>query len=304
MIEDIRKVGASDYTVVVAATSNESAPMIMITPSIACSLAEYYRNQGKHVLLIIDDLATQAKYAREISLLAGRIPGRESYPADIFYQHSSQVERAGNFNDHYGKGNISMFPVIETYIENFTALIPTNVMSMTDGHILMSASLRAQGIYPAIDVDRSVTRVGRQTQTFIHKVLSDRVRSLLAEYHELERYGRFGSELSGETQLKIKRGKIVEELLRQEPQTSLPAETQIMYLTLVFAGFFDKKELESLRGDKIKIIDTLNTDKTYASVAEYIKTKEAKLDDLIPMLQKVLGPLEAVCTPAKSVGKV
>lgn len=301
MIEDLHKVGADPYTIVVAATSIESAPMIMITPSIACALAEYHRNRGKHVLLIIDDLATQAKYAREISLLAGRIPGRESYPADIFYQHSSQVERAGNFNEHYGGGSITMLPVIETYIENFTALIPTNVMSMTDGHILMSAGLRSQGIYPAIEVERSVTRVGRQTQTFIHKVLSDRIRSLIAEYHELERYGRFGSELSGETQLKIKRGKIVEELLRQETLTSLPPETQIMFMTLVFAGFFDKRELETIRTDKVKIIDTINKDKTYEPIAEFIRSKGAKLDDLIPKLQASLAPLEKVCVPVKGV---
>lgn len=303
MIEDIKKVGADPYTIVVAATSIESAPMIMITPSIAASLAEYYRNKGRDVLLIIDDLASQAKYAREISLLAGRIPGRESYPADIFYQHSSQVERAGRFNDHFGKGTITMLPVIETYIENFTALIPTNVMSMTDGHILMSANLRAQGVYPAIEVERSVTRVGRQTQTFIHKVLSDRVRSLISEYHELERYGRFGSELSGETQMKIKRGKIVEELLRQETLTSLPPETQIMYLTLVFSGFYDKRDLDTMREDKVKIIDTLNTDKTYVPIAEFIRTKGSKLDDLIEKLKTVTAPLEAVCTKVKEEKK-
>ncbi|OGG11423.1 hypothetical protein A2Z00_05565 [Candidatus Gottesmanbacteria bacterium RBG_13_45_10] len=301
MAEDIKKVGADSYTIIVAATSSESAPMIMIAPAIGCALAEYHRNKGEHVLLILDDLATHAKYAREISLLAGRIPGRESYPADIFYQHSGQVERAGNFNDHFANGSITLLPVIETYIENFTNLIPTNVMSMTDGHILFSANLRAQGVYPAIEVDRSVTRVGRQTQTFIHKVLSDRVRSLLAEYHELERYGRFGSELSVETQLKIKRGKVVEELLKQEPMTSLSAETQIMYLSLVFTGFFDKRDVDATRSDKAKIIDTFNTHASYKPLAEYIKSKEAKLDSLIEELKKVLKPMEEVCQQSQTL---
>jgi F-type H+-transporting ATPase subunit alpha len=230
--------------------------------------------------------------------LAGRIPGRESYPADIFYQHSSIVERAGNFNEHYGNGSITMLPTIETPIENFTALIPTNVMSMTDGHILFSANLRAQGIYPAIEVDRSVTRVGRQTQTFIHKVLSDRVRSLLAEYHELERYGRFGSELSAATQLKIKQGKIVEELLKQEPQTAITPEVQIMYLSLVFTGFFDKRDTEAIRGDKAKILTVLAEQKQYQALAVYIKSKEAKLDDLIEKLKGEFKALEEVCSPA------
>lgn len=296
--EEIHSMGADAYTIIIAATSNESAPMIQIAPSVAAALAEYYRNQGKHVLLILDDLSTHAKYSREINLLAGRIPGRESYPADIFYQHSSIVERAGNFNEHYGNGSITMLPTIETPIENFTALIPTNVMSMTDGHILFSANLRAQGIYPAIEVDRSVTRVGRQTQTFIHKVLSDRVRSLLAEYHELERYGRFGSELSAATQLKIKQGKIVEELLKQEPQTAITPEVQIMYLSLVFTGFFDKRDTEAIRGDKAKILTVLAEQKQYQALAVYIKSKEAKLDDLIEKLKGEFKALEEVCSPA------
>jgi len=179
----------------------------------ASSVAEHYRDQGKDVLLILDDLATHAKYMREISLLAGRIPGRESYPADIFYQHSHLVERAGNFSDKKGKGSITLLPVIETDLESFSSLIPTNVMSMTDGHLLFSASLRAQGQYPAIEIDRSVTRVGRQTQKFIHKVLSDRIRSLLADFHELQRFSRFGTELTGQTQLIIKIYSIVSKVL-------------------------------------------------------------------------------------------
>ena len=290
--EDINTFGAGPYTVIIAATSSESAPMIQIAPSVASALAEYYRNQGKHVLLILDDLATHAKYAREISLLAGRIPGRESYPADIFYQHSSIVERAGNFNEHYGGGSITLLPTIETNIENFTNLIPTNVMSMTDGHILFSANLRAQGIYPAIEPDRSVTRVGRQTQTFIHKVLSDRIRLLLAEYHELERYGRFGSELSVETQLKIKRGKVVEELLKQEPMTSIPPEVQILMLSLVFTGFFDKQDIEFVRTKKTIIVKTLESS-VYKTMVEAVK--KVKIDELIEEFVKQLKPLEDAC---------
>lgn len=290
--EEVHSVGADSYTIILAATSSESAPMIQIAPSVATSLAEYYRNKGRHVLLIIDDLATHAKYAREISLLAGRIPGRESYPADIFYQHSSIVERAGMFNDHYHDGSITMLPTIETNIENFTNLIPTNVMSMTDGHILFSANLRAQGIYPAIEAERSVTRVGRQTQTFIHKVLSDRVRSMLADYHELERYGRFGSELSAETQLKIKRGKVFEELLKQEPQFSIPPEVQILMLSLVFTGFFDTKDMDFVKTKKETVIKALETP-AYKPLVEAAKT--AKLDDIIAQLKGQLKGLEDAC---------
>ena len=291
--EEIHAVGADTYTIIVAATSSESAPMIQIAPSVATSLAEFYRDSGRHVLLIIDDLATHAKYAREISLLAGRIPGRESYPADIFYQHSSTVERAGMFNDHFHDGSITLLPTIETNIENFTNLIPTNVMSMTDGHILFSANLRAQGIYPAIEADRSVTRVGRQTQTFIHKILSDRVRSMLADYHELERYGRFGSELSAETQLKIKRGKVIEELLKQEPQFSIPPDVQILMLSLVFTGFFDTKDMDFVKSQKEAVIKTLESP-VFKPLLE--ATKTVKLDELISSLKGQLKPLEDVAS--------
>lgn len=291
--ENVEAAGASSYTVIVAATSDESAPMITIAPAVAMSLAEYYRNLGKHVLLVFDDLATHAKYAREIALLAGRVPGRESYPADIFYQHSSLVERAGNFNDHFKNGSITLLPVIETNIENFTNLIPTNVMSQTDGHLLFSALRRAQGQYPAIEVDRSVTRVGRQTQVFIHKILSDRVRSLLAEFHELERYARFGSELSGETQLKIKRGKVTEELLRQDPLTSIAYPVQILLLSLVFTGFFDKKDEDEVKSIKGKVVGILSGTPPYNEMAKSIDT--FVLDDLIAKLGEHMQELEAAC---------
>jgi F-type H+-transporting ATPase subunit alpha len=242
------------------------------------------------VLLIIDDLATHAKYAREISLLAGRVPGRESYPADIFYQHSSLVERAGSFNEHYKNGTITLLPTIVTSAENFTNLIPTNVMSMTDGHILFTANLRAQGIYPAIETDRSVTRVGRQTQMFIHKVLSDKIRSLLADYHEMERYGRFGSELSGETQKTIARGKITEELIRQQEQSPIDAPVQILMLTLVFTGFYDTKSIADLREKKGVLYKTLGTVSPYKELCDHMKN--VKFDEVVQALTNFLDPLE------------
>ncbi len=294
--EEVNTAGAGDYTIIIAATSAESAPMITICPSIAMAVAEYHRNQGKQLLVILDDLATHAKYSREMSLLAGRVPGRESYPADIFYQHSSLLERGGKFNDHYNKGTITLLPTVETNIENFTNLIPTNVMSITDGHLLFSANLRSQGIYPAIEVDRSVTRVGRQTQMFIHKVLSDKVRSLLAEYHELERYGRFGSELSGETKMKIKRGKVAEELLRQEPLTSVRPGTQILYLMLVFTGFFDDKEVDVVRVKKRELIRVLTDESPYKEISTDIKGK--KYDDVLTDLKGKLARLEEACQVA------
>jgi F-type H+-transporting ATPase subunit alpha len=291
--EDVEKAGAGEHTIIVAATSNESAPMINITPGVASSLAEFYRDNGRDVLLILDDLATHAKYSREIALLAGRVPGRESYPADIFYQHSSQLERGGSFNEHFKSGAITLLPVIEVNIENFTNLIPTNVMSITDGHILFSAALRAQGIYPAIEPDRSVTRVGRQTQMFIHKQISDKARSLIADFHELERYARFGSELSAETQLKIRRGKVVEELIKQEPLSAISPGVQIMALALVFTGFFDKMDIEEVKVKKTKVIEALATREPYKGLADGIK--DHKLDEVIETLKGNFAPLEDAC---------
>lgn len=286
--EAVNAVGAGDYTIIVAATSNESAPMISICPAVAISVAEYYQKQGLDVLCILDDLATHAKYLREMSLLAGRVPGRESYPADIFYQHSHLLERGGNFNTLHGGGSITMLPVIETALESFSNLIPTNVMSITDGHIMFSAGLFATGTYPAVQVDKSVTRVGRQTQIFIHKVLSDKVRSLLADYKEMERYASFGSELTPETLKTIKRGKVLEELLKQAPQTFIPWEAQIVLLTLVFTGVFDGMEIDVIAGKKKALIDTIKTDTTYTKY--FTQYKGMKFDALVESLSKELAP--------------
>lgn len=262
----IGETGAQKYTTIIAATSSDSAPLIAIAPSVACAIAEHFVLGGWDVLLIFDDFGAHAKYLREIGLLSGRIPGRESYPADIFYAHSHLVERAGNFNETYGNASITLLPVIETDLENFTNLIPTNVMAMTDGHLLFSASLRAQGLYPAIDPDRSVTRVGHQTQKPLHKLLADKIRSLLADFHELERYGRFGSELTAQTQVILKQGTLATELLKQEAGQFIDPLVQILLLSLIFTAFFNNRDVEFVRAHKEKIIKTLSTHQYFSQI--------------------------------------
>jgi len=291
--EKLEAAGGASYTILLAATSSESAPIISIAPSVACSIAEAFRNEGKTVLMILDDLGTHSKYLREIALLGGRIPGRESYPADIFYQHSHLIERAGNFNNKVGGGSITLLPVIETDLENFTNLIPTNIMSMTDGHILFSAALRAEGQYPAIEPGRSVTRVGYQTQLLIQKELADKVRYLLAEYHEMERYGRFSGELTSATQLTIKIGNIATELLRQEPLMRIEPMVQVLLLTLLYSSFFDEKDIEFARKYKTKIIEALTTDPVFKNLAA--KATSMKLTDLIAELKKNQKTIENLC---------
>jgi F-type H+/Na+-transporting ATPase subunit alpha len=285
--------GGMEFTVVIAATSSQMASLISIAPSVACAVAEFYRNQGKDVLLVLDDLGSHAKYLREINLLSNHIPGRESYPADIFYSHSRLVERAGSFNKNYGGGKITLLPVIETDMENFTGLIPTNVMSMTDGHLLFTQTLRAQGHYPAVEVDRSVTRVGRQTQFLMHKILSDKVRSLMAYFHEVEQLGKFGSELSAETQLTIKRGIILMEIIRQEPRDNIDPITQILYLALIFTGFYDVRDLEFAKQFREKILSTLSTHNEFLEIGKNIN--KIKYEELIEKLKPLTKLLNDVC---------
>lgn len=293
LIRNIAAGGASPFTTILAATSNQSAPLISIAPTVACSLAEQYLISGWDVLLILDDLGTHAKYLREIALLSGRIPGRESYPADIFHAHSHLTERAGNFNEKHGNASITLLPVIETDLENFTNLIPTNIMSMTDGHLLFSAALRAQGQYPAVVPDRSVTRVGHQTQKPIHKVVADQIRSLLADYHELERYGRFGSELTSQTQLLIKRGLMTNELLRQEPGEKIDPIVQILWLSLIFTRFFDDKTIETIRKFKSKILELIKTSPEFVKIGNSLDSID--FDNLIEKLKNNVKTLEAIC---------
>lgn len=288
--ENLKQAGALDYTVTIEASSNEDAPLIAIAPSVALSVAEYFRNLGRDVLLILDDLGLHAKYLREMSLLSGQLPSRESYPADIFYQHSHLVERAGNFNKLLGGGTITLIPVIETDMENFTSFIPTNLMSMTDGHLLFLSSLRAQGQYPAIEVGRSVTRVGKQTQFLLHTILADKVRSLLSEYAELEHYSHFGGDLTPQTQLTIKKGVILNELLRQSQGIKISPSTQIILLGLVFTNFFDTKDLEFVRTNKKTIIQSIESIGDIQNIAK--KIKELEFDTLIRQISEVAPLIE------------
>lgn len=292
-INSLAENGGLSYTVVVAATSSESAPLISIAPLVAFSIAENFLKTKRDVLMIFDDLAMHAKYLREIGLLSGRVPGRESYPADIFYAHSRLVERAGSFNEKWGNSTITLLPVIETDLENFSSHIPTNIMSMTDGHILFTAALRSQGVYPAIDPERSVTRVGHQTQRPILKVLADRIRSLIANYHELERYGRFGSELTGETQKLLKQGAITLELLKQDQMERIEATAQILLLSLVFSPFFDNKDIEFVRRNKRNIIKSLRESAEFKIIGNKVLTID--LPTLIENMKSSLPALEAAC---------
>lgn len=290
-MKHLKDAQADSYTIVLAATSSEPAPLISITPSVAFTLAEYFQSAGGHVLLILDDLGTHAKYMREIGLLSLQIPGRESYPSDLFYQYSRNIERAGNFTDDTGGGSITLVPIVETDLENMTGFVPTTLMSITDGHLLFTAALRAQGIFPAVAPDRSVTRVGHQTQLQIHRNVAERIRSLLVSYRELERFSSFGSELSVASQQAIKRGTIAAELLKQEPLQCIDPMVQVLMLTLVFTPFFDSRDLEFVKRTKKHLIDVLSTHDSFTSLRDPktvtgMEELIAALKDKLPILEE------------------
>lgn len=235
---DVLKVNkALSHTIVVASSSSDSPPLIFLTPQTAFSLAEYFQKQGKDVLIILDDMGIHAKIYREITLLSNRTPGRESYPGDIFYQQAHLLERAGLFTKALGGGSITAIPVMELNLNDFTTFIPTNLMAMTDGHLLFNSSLFAKGQRPAIDLSLSVSRVGQQTQNSIQNSLSTKAKQVLVQATQLETVSRFSFELPAETQLILKQKSLIEKLIRQSPLSNIPREYQIILLALPFTKF-------------------------------------------------------------------
>jgi F-type H+-transporting ATPase subunit alpha len=294
--EDLIAHGAGDYTVIIAAVAGSSTPLVTLVPDMAFAVAEQYVRAGKHVLLVLDDLATHAKYIRELSLLAGQTPGRESYPGDIFYRHAHLMERAGNFNTSAGGGSITLLPILETDLESMTDLIPTNTMASTDGHLFFSAERRAQGEYPAVEVARSVTRVGRRTQFRAQKELADRIIALLAAYDERRTYSRFGAELSLETKRMLTQAEIVMELLKQETGTSIDPRAETVVLALAFTPFFGDRTATFVHGCKKDLEEAARTLPEVVSLIKLIETG-ASFDEFLSVLQTNTAPFAKVCHP-------
>lgn len=270
--ELLRKRNALEYSIIVATSSADPSPLIAICPQVAFAIADYFRKQGKKVLLVLDDLGIHGKHIREMALLSGKTPGRESYPGDIFYQHAHLMERAGNFNEKAGSGSVTLLPVIQTNLDSLTDLIPTNLMSSTDGHLFFSSSLRSQGYYPSIDIPASVTRVGHQTQNVLFKQIAHKLKQLLADYRNLERFSRFSSELNIVSQQTLKRGVIAQELLRQNVHEKLEILDQLSLLSLVFVAFFDNRDLSQVKAEKptiIKEIQSFNKLKQSQTLTDY-----------------------------------
>jgi F-type H+/Na+-transporting ATPase subunit alpha len=247
VVETLRERGAMDYTIVVAANASDPAPMQYIAPYAATALAEHFMWQGKHALVIYDDLSKQATAYRQISLVLRRPPGREAYPGDVFYLHSRLLERAAKLSDEQGGGSLTALPLIETQAGDVSAYIPTNVISITDGQIFLESDLFYAGVRPAVNVGISVSRVGGSAQTKAMRSVAGRLRLDLAQYRELEAFSQFGSELDAATQKQLARGERIVEILKQPQYAPVAMEQQVMIIYAVTNGLLDDVPTNRIR---------------------------------------------------------
>jgi F-type H+/Na+-transporting ATPase subunit alpha len=247
VVDKLREAGAMDYTIVVAATASESAPLQYIAPYSGCTMGEYLRDNGGHALLIYDDLSKHAVAYRQLSLLLRRPPGREAYPGDVFYLHSRLLERAAKLSDARGGGSLTALPIIETQAGDVSAYIPTNVISITDGQIFLESDLFYSGVRPAINVGISVSRVGGNAQIKAMKQVAGTLRLELAQYREMAAFAQFGSDLDQATQRQLNRGSRLVELLKQGQYEPLPVEKQILIIFAGTNGFVDDLPLTALK---------------------------------------------------------
>ncbi|GGD92712.1 F0F1 ATP synthase subunit alpha [Paenibacillus nasutitermitis] len=247
VVESLRKQGALDYTIVVTASASEPSPLLYIAPYTGCTMGEYFMYNGKHVLVIYDDLSKQAAAYRELSLLLRRPPGREAYPGDVFYLHSRLLERAAKLNDELGGGSLTALPFIETQAGDISAYIPTNVISITDGQIFLESDLFYSGQRPAVNVGNSVSRVGSSAQIKAMKKVAGTLKLDLAQYRELAAFAQFGSDLDKVTQSRLNRGERTLEILKQGVNQPLPVERQVVSLYTVTRGHVDNIPVQDVR---------------------------------------------------------
>ncbi|TSC64743.1 MAG: F-type H+-transporting ATPase subunit alpha [Microgenomates group bacterium Gr01-1014_93] len=293
MIDLLTETGALKHTVIIAASSTDSPPQIFYTPYSAMSVAEFFQKQGKDVLIILDDMGIHAKVYRELSLLGGKNPGRESYPGDIFYTHAKLLERAGKFNKTAGGGSITALPIIEIATDDFTTFIPTNLMAMTDGHFIFKADLFAQGFRPAVDIALSVSRVGRQTQIRLQNLLSALIRQILAEASSFETLSRFSGELPPQTQIKLREKAMIDEIIKQEALTFISPFVQTAFLGLIFTSFLKDKNGFFIQKNKQKILRFLSDPRLKNFTREAATFKN--LDQFIAKLELLVPGLKEVC---------
>src|SRR6202790_1952854 len=286
VVKTLEEYGAMEYSIVVAATASDPAPMQYLAPYSGCAIGEYFRDSSRHALCIYDDLSKHAAAYREISLLLRRPPGREAYPGDVFYLHSRLLERAAKLNDEKGGGSPTALPIIETQAGDISAYIPTNVISITDGQIFLLADLFNSNIRPAIDVGLSVSRVGGSGQIKAMRQVAGSLRLDLAQYRELAAFALFGSELDKTSQAQLNRGKHLVEVLKQPQYSPLPVEKQIVLIYAGTSGLLDDLPVEQCRLFETELYAFL--DSTHATLLQTIREKKTMDDQLKGQVNGIL----------------
>ena len=261
VVKTLEEAGAMDYSIVVSASASDPAPMQFLAPYAGCAIGEYYRDTGRHVLCIYDDLSKHAAAYREISLLLRRPPGREAYPGDVFYLHSRLLERASKLSDENGGGSLTALPIIETQAGDVSAYIPTNVISITDGQIYLESDLFHSGIRPAVNVGLSVSRVGGSAQIKAMRQVAGSLRLDLAQYRDLAAFAQFGSDLDKATQAQLARGERLTEILKQDQYVPLPVAKQVAIIYAGTKGLLDDLEVADLGGFEREFFRFLDTSK-------------------------------------------
>ena len=287
IVKTLEEAGAMEYSIVVAATASEPAPLQFLAPFAGCAMGEWFRDNGMHGLIIYDDLSKQAVAYRQMSLLLRRPPGREAYPGDVFYLHSRLLERAAKLNEDNGSGSLTALPVIETQANDVSAYIPTNVISITDGQIFLESDLFYQGIRPAVNVGISVSRVGSSAQIKAMKQVAGPIKGELAQYREMAAFAKFGSDLDASTQKLLARGERLTELLKQPQYAPLKVEEQVCVIYAGTRGYLDGIPTSAVGRFEAEFLALLRG--KHAKLLDGIRTKKALDDNLEGELKSVLA---------------
>ena len=305
LVEDLTKNGAMEYSIVVAATASEASPLQFIAPYTGCAMGEYFMAQGKHVLIIYDDLSKHAVAYRALSLLIRRPPGREAYPGDVFYLHSRLLERAAKMDDEHGGGSLTALPVIETQAGDVSAYIPTNVISITDGQIFLETELFPSGVMPAVTPGISVSRVGGDAQIKAMKKVAGTLKLIYSQYRELQSFAQFGSDLDADTKARLDQGARIVEVLKQNQGAPVPVEKQVAILYAVTKGILSKVAVEDVHDYEMGLYSYLDADADGIAVMKEIR-ETSKLEEATDeKLKKVLESYTEhfLSTKPESAGK-
>lgn len=297
VVEKLRNAGAMEYTTVIAASASDPAPLQFLAPYSGCTMAEYFRDTGRHALIIYDDLTKQAQAYRQLSLLLRRPPGREAYPGDVFYVHSRLLERAAKLSDAQGAGSLTALPIIETQAGDISAYIPTNVISITDGQIFLESGLFYKGIRPAVDVGKSVSRVGGNAQIKAMKQVAGTLKLELAQFRELEAFAAFASDLDKATQNQLARGRRLVEMLKQAQYSPYSVEKQVAVIWAATNGYLDWIPEGDVRRFEKELTEFL--DSKYGKILAAIREKKQLDDETKRDLKNACEEFKAIFKPTE-----